>query len=76
MWAAERQFAKSQGSTALLFSRRSFKPVLEIIVQSGALNVAYLVVYIAVLDTGSGVLSIVSGVVCLRTLLHIRQLAY
>jgi len=50
IWSYERRSLKSQRENSYVAYRRSFKPIARIIVESGALNATFLIVYTAILD--------------------------
>ena len=62
IWSYEKLALKSQRNHTHEAYRRSLKPIARIVVESGALNAAYLVVYTAILDRRRGAVAIMGDV--------------
>jgi hypothetical protein len=50
IWSYERRLLRSQHEHSYTAYRRSFLPIAKIIIESGALNATFLIIYTAILD--------------------------
>lgn len=54
IWRSEQRFRRAQANLNLNVRRQSFRLIVKIIVESGAINAASLIAYTAVLNSASG----------------------
>jgi len=60
IWTVEKRQGGLKPTYSWAGGRQSLMPVARIVLESGALNAAYLITYIAILDSGSSALTVIS----------------